>query len=348
MISLSANVSDIFGHGQGASKLFDTISARLGQVFSGVGEFMEVFVLDKKRTKNESYRIRELGAAQSDAIALQWQAISPIINSGQQVREIGIVEGKIGAQLYGTPPELLALHQRSNNRIALENAMHQHNLEASVSYAAGELRNEQEVASEPVELGWVNQWSKFAQDASSEEMQSLWGRILAGEVKQPGSFSPRTLQFLSLLTQKEAMLFQRACSFNWYGVDNEISLILMPKNAADTMPAGFTYAELQLLSNIGLIELELIGGFALDTDKTELLYNGSAIEIALLESSYKKNIPAGQANLTQIGAELASICSPEYEAGIMDETVKYWVNNGCQVSSPYTKYIQPPKPTDLR
>ena len=82
LVNLSANVSDVFGHGQGASKLFETIGARLGQVFSGVGEFLDVFVLDKKRAKNEAYRTRELGSAQADAITSQWQAISPIIDSG--------------------------------------------------------------------------------------------------------------------------------------------------------------------------------------------------------------------------------------------------------------------------
>jgi hypothetical protein len=330
LVSISATVSDVFGHGQGASKLFETIGARLGQVFSGVGEFMNVFALNGKRAKNEAYHTRE----------------SPIIDSGQQVREIGIIEGKISAQLQEMPSELLVTQQRSNQRAALENVMHQHNIEAAVSYAVEELDGEQEVASTPVEQDWVTQWGRFAQDVSSEEMRMLWGKILAGEVKKPGSFSPRTLQFLSLLTQKEALLFQRVCAFGWREANGEISIVLIPGD--NNIPIGFTYSEIQLLSNIGLIEWQATGSFVFDKIPLTLSYNASTIELSLLENTYRDAVVAGSVNLTQIGTELASICSPEYESGIMDETIKYWIEHDCQVSSPYIKYAQPAKPSDIR
>jgi hypothetical protein len=345
LVSVSVEATDILGYGKGASKLFETISPRLGQIFSGVGDFINVLFLERKRIKNEAYRTRELGSAQADAIHSQWRAISPIINSGQQVQEIAVAEGKVGAQLVGASTELLALHQRSTNRIALENTIHQHNLEAAVSYAAEELGGEQEVDPEPVEPDWVTQWSKLVQDVSSEEMQLLWGRVLAGEIKRPGSFSPRTLQFMSLLTQKEAELFRRVCAYNWRYKSNEIHLIMLPKDEQDKIPAGFSYLELQLLQTIGLVEFELAGFFSFNENHIELTYNGSKIELFKPKHIVKDYVEAGQVNLTHIGQELASICQPEYDPCIMEEAMHYWMSRGYQVSCPF--FIQPPKPADV-
>ena len=43
-------------------------------------------------------------------------------------------------------------------------------------------------------------------------MQILFGRILAGEIKQPGLYSIKTLKDLGELDQKVAQLFKRLCS----------------------------------------------------------------------------------------------------------------------------------------
>ena len=44
-------------------------------------------------------------------------------------------------------------------------------------------------------------------------MQKLWGRLLAGEVASPQSYSKRTLQFLKTLSKREAAAFERYCGF---------------------------------------------------------------------------------------------------------------------------------------
>lgn len=75
-----------------------------------------------------------------------------------------------------------------------------------------ELSQEGEPAAEPeteVEDDWLNVFSRFAGDASSERMQKLWGRVLAGEFRAPGSFSLQTLRFVSELDQPLAETFRR-------------------------------------------------------------------------------------------------------------------------------------------
>ena len=58
---------------------------------------------------------------------------------------------------------------------------------------------------------WLNVFERYAEDASSERMQRLWGRVIAGEVRKPGRFSMRTLRFLSEFSQADAITFSSFC-----------------------------------------------------------------------------------------------------------------------------------------
>src|SRR3546814_19471102 len=57
---------------------------------------------------------------------------------------------------------------------------------------------------------WMNRFMRFAEDASSERLQELFARILAGEVVRPGSFGAATLRAVSELDQSIANDFSSA------------------------------------------------------------------------------------------------------------------------------------------
>ena len=54
---------------------------------------------------------------------------------------------------------------------------------------------------------WLNVFERYVEDASTERMQHLWGRVLAGEIRKPGRYSTRTLRFLSEFTQADGLMF---------------------------------------------------------------------------------------------------------------------------------------------
>jgi alpha-D-ribose 1-methylphosphonate 5-triphosphate synthase subunit PhnG len=60
---------------------------------------------------------------------------------------------------------------------------------------------------------WLNLFERYAEDASSERLQGLWGRVLAGEIRQPGRFSARTLRFLSEFSQSDALTLEAFARF---------------------------------------------------------------------------------------------------------------------------------------
>lgn len=75
-----------------------------------------------------------------------------------------------------------------------------------------------------VDDDWLNIFERHAEDASTERMQRLWGRVLAGEIRKPGSFAPRTLRFLSEFSQADAITFLSFCE-NAFGEFSPSALV---------------------------------------------------------------------------------------------------------------------------
>ena len=59
---------------------------------------------------------------------------------------------------------------------------------------------------------WFNIFETEARPQSTEEGQLLFGRILAGEIRNPGSYSMRTIKTLGEFDQNIAALFKKLCS----------------------------------------------------------------------------------------------------------------------------------------
>ena len=67
---------------------------------------------------------------------------------------------------------------------------------------------------------WLNQFREYACQKSSEEAQDLFSKVLAGEIRKPGSFSLRALTTLSDMDQNVAMIFKAFCSLCLVNLDN--------------------------------------------------------------------------------------------------------------------------------
>ena len=69
-----------------------------------------------------------------------------------------------------------------------------------------------EVQHYEVDHDWTARFFSEVQDVSSEDLQSYWAKVLAGEVEQPGSTSIKTLNVLKNLNKRAADLFVKFCS----------------------------------------------------------------------------------------------------------------------------------------
>lgn len=75
----------------------------------------------------------------------------------------------------------------------------QKNREAIAQIAIEDLRATPPIedATEEIAHDWLNKYSDLAGSKSEPEVQQLWGRILGGEIRKPGSYSLRTLDLLA-------------------------------------------------------------------------------------------------------------------------------------------------------
>ncbi len=59
---------------------------------------------------------------------------------------------------------------------------------------------------------WLNNFETEARQKSTEEMQIRFGRVLAGEIRQPGSYSIKAIKLFGEIDQNTAILFKKFCS----------------------------------------------------------------------------------------------------------------------------------------
>ena len=111
---------------------------------------------------------------------------------------------------------------------------------------------------------WTARFFNEAQDVSSEEMQVLWAKVLAGEVERPGSTSLRALSVLRELDRTVAGAFQRFCSASVSIRPDGHSIVdarvpsLGGKAAQNALAQhGFRFGDLNVLEEYGLTKVGL-------------------------------------------------------------------------------------------
>lgn len=100
---------------------------------------------------------------------------------------------------------LQSLAEVSLRNNAAEEARREINAAKAIIYAEEVLSNDSQIPPDrSIDDDWLYTWRDYAGRVSTEDLQQLWGKILAGEVKSPGSYSIRTLEFLRGLSKEEA------------------------------------------------------------------------------------------------------------------------------------------------
>lgn len=106
---------------------------------------------------------------------------------------------------------------------------------------------------------WLNHFEKEASQISTEEMQLLFGRILAGEIQQPSSFSIKTVKLLGEFDSRVAALFRHLCSLSVSLRANDTifdaRIVSINGNAASNslLDHGLSFDQLNVLNEYGLI-----------------------------------------------------------------------------------------------
>lgn len=139
--------------------------------------------------------------------------------------------------------------------VAVEKEFHrqQYNLSKAIAHAIQEINkektNKENYVSDDIDNDWLNRWKGCASNFSVDDMQKLWGRILAGEVEKPGTFGYQTLEVVNRLTSKDAELFMRFanCSVGFA----ETNIVIYPYGW--DRHTKFPLKEIMVLNELGLL-----------------------------------------------------------------------------------------------
>ena len=162
-------------------------------------------------------------------------------------------------------------------------------------------------------------------------MQSLWGKLLAGEANQPGAFSRRTVELVSTLSKAEALLFTSLCKFCW------TIEVLTPLIYDHTLPfyesEDITFDALIHLDNIGLVTFGNVNIYRRREfpKKVSVAYYGRGVEIEFSNEA-GNDLVLGSVRLTQVGTELSAICGSTPADGFFDYVRTTWEGFGYKLS----------------
>ena len=132
--------------------------------------------------------------------------------SAGRTRVTMILADEVGRRAIANPETM----ELAMARLLGDEFRRQENREAVASAAIESLEEAAEAeapTTDDVDEDWLNIFSRYAEDASSERMQKLWGRVLAGEIRKPGAFSPTALRFIAELDQATAEIFRDFAKF---------------------------------------------------------------------------------------------------------------------------------------
>lgn len=182
------------------------------------------------------------------------------------------------------------------------------NVSKAVLAAEAILSNDdKEPTEQKVEDDWLFSWRENAGRVSSAELQDLWGKVLAGEVKNPGSHSFRTMEFLKGLSKGEAELISNVAQ---YVVGNSI----FRGKESLLKQSGIDFNTLLFLQEIGIVSavegvgLSLTWG-SVDPNKYVKALISNKKVILLEHDDINKKAKASVYQITSVGREVLALAS---------------------------------------
>ena len=196
-------------------------------------------------------------AKPADTLIKKISSAAGILYEPRQIKRIAKAEAKAALIEAQSDIEITDLHRRAAHRWIEEEAQQQKIMEDITAKALPQLN--ESAKPDSVDNDWIVNFFDKCRIVSDKEMQELWSRILASEANAPGTYSKRTVNFLSNLDKGEADLFTRLCGFGWV-IGNFVPLVFDQK-ANIYNKDGINFTTLSHLDSIDLIRFDGVRSF---------------------------------------------------------------------------------------
>lgn len=207
--------------------------------------------------------------------------------------------------------ENLCIEERAEVTQKHRSVVKQKNMETITGYACQELLGDSDVSSNPLDETWATRFFDMASDISDDEMQRIWGKILAGEVKRPKTYSLRTLEALRNMTADDARLFHTVSRL-LFRYDDLIFIFISPRLMNRF---GVSFQDLMTLDECGLMNTHVVS-FDMDfhdDNVDKIYYVNSSIRFTREAENHKVQLPVY--SLTRTGSQIYNLFvkEPDYE-----------------------------------
>lgn len=274
-----------------AEKLIEAVSGAIGKVY-------------------EPKHIRNM----ADAKAYELQVISDTVRNNS---DVPIVYGSTGVSIDTSDFEQIV--KRASVRLTHQEITKQQNIEAVVDNAYEELENVENVSSKPVNPDWMFRFFNSVENISDKDMQTIWGHILAGEIKQPDTYSFRTLEKLKNMTQKEAKDFQMVSSLALQTGGRKFILgedSILNKH-------GVHFSHILELEECGLMMTQSLSlEIAASAKEPDIIYNSGLLGSIFGKEDQKQTFRMSVYVFTESGSQLIEAIHPEINSQYFIDCMK--------------------------
>ena len=221
------------------------------------------------------------------------------------------------------------------------------NIAQAVLHAEAELEDEVDPPQgNDIDDDWLFSWRDSAASTSDEQLQCLWGRILAGEMRSPGTFSLRTMSLLRLISKEDAELVAKIALY-YSDPLNVIPMIPELVNGDELKWSDLLHGqELGLISGVGDNGLVISRPSARnDSYEATIVTHGAAVRV--FSENPNKKLELRIVAVTRVGAELFKLC-PERKGSSWakliasaiknDRSFKVSINFNTELSSGRWRY----------
>lgn len=197
---------------------------------------------------------------------------------------------------------------------------------------------------------WLERFMDSAGFVSSEEIQWIWGKILANEFEKPGSTPPNMIRILSEITPGLASAFRYICSMCiWIlplsdngDIEGGFQKLFVPYNKNDEKfrECGVSFNVLNELETLGVIRFESLAGYiskGITNDKV-LICVGDKLDV--IEGYQKGELPIGNVMLTSAGEALKSITDSVEISDYYEMVKKYMSDKGVKFADEHDYYAE--------
>lgn len=227
--------------------------------------------------------------------------------------------------------EIRDIEKRAIDRLIFQETRKQENIESITFQAATNLSPDAKV--EMLDVDWVTHFFKHCDTVSDVEMQTLWARVLTGEATKSGTFSKRTVQFISTLDKSEAELFTKLCQFVW--VVDEPFPYITDEESEIYLKHGINFYSLAHLKSIGLIVYEDVFIRTLSdisNNKSNSIIFKYFDKVHTVQKTENESMMIGKVLFTKLGKELLSISGALENTHFYEHILNEWKKNSIKHS----------------